>query len=247
MVLDRSMKSRVRSCLAALGLALLVLPASAAPRAVVELFTSQGCSSCPPADALMTELARRPDVIGLTYPVDYWDYLGWKDTLAQPAFTARQRAYAHLRGDRQVYTPQVVVNGRKPCLGSDREQIDTFLKAADNGKPELPAEITLAEEDGKLVVRVAGDAEQPAAVWVLPVLKARTVAIGKGENSGRTVTYANVVRGLTRIGDWSGGSARFELPLATAIGDGDGYVVLLQVARGVKPGRILGAAKSSGL
>jgi hypothetical protein len=195
----------------------------------------------------MAELARRPDVIGLTYPVDYWDYLGWKDTLAQPAFTARQRAYAHLRGDRQVYTPQAVVNGRRPCLGSDRAQVDAFMRSTEGGKPDLPAEVSLAEEDGKLVVRVSGETEQPAALWVLPIVKSRTVAIGKGENSGRSVTYANVVRGLTRIGDWSGGPERFEFPLATARGDGDGYVVLLQVTRGVKPGRILGAAKSAGL
>ena len=97
------------------------------PAAVVELFTSQGCSSCPPADAILAELARRPDIVALTFPVDYWDYLGWKDTLAHPLFTARQRAYAHARGDRQVYTPQMVVNGTKPCIGSDRAQIDALI------------------------------------------------------------------------------------------------------------------------
>src|SRR5215213_8380181 len=107
--------------LTALGLVLLGQGASdgaiASPQAVVELFTSQGCSSCPPADALLTDLAQRPDVVALTLPVDYWDYLGWKDTLASPAFTARQRAYAHGRSDRQVYTPQIIVNGSRPCMG----------------------------------------------------------------------------------------------------------------------------------
>ena len=94
------------------------------PRAVVELFTSQGCSSCPPADALLADLARQPDIVALSFPVDYWDYLGWKDTLAHSAFTARQKAYAHSRSDRQVYTPQMIVNGKKPCIGSDRAQIE---------------------------------------------------------------------------------------------------------------------------
>src|SRR5918993_3798564 len=95
-------------------------PATAGPRAVVELFTSQGCSSCPPADAYLVELARRPDIVALTLPIDYWDYLGWKDTLAHSAFSARQRAYAGARGDRQVYTPQAVVNGRELFVGSNR-------------------------------------------------------------------------------------------------------------------------------
>src|ERR687884_289212 len=113
------MRLRLLRPLAALFLTILSGLAVASPQAVVELFTSQGCSSCPPADAMLGELARRPDVIALSLPVDYWDYLGWKDTLAQPAFSARQRAYAGARGDRQVYTPQVIVNGATPCVGSD--------------------------------------------------------------------------------------------------------------------------------
>src|SRR5918998_4558273 len=121
------MTSRPTLWLAALAAALLsalARRAAAGPQAVVELFTSQGCSSCPPADAMLVELAARPDVVALTLPVDYWDYLGWKDTLAQPGFTARQRAYAHLRGDRQVYTPQVVVNGTRPSVGSDKAAVE---------------------------------------------------------------------------------------------------------------------------
>ena len=119
--------SRMTSGLRAGLAAVVVLAASAAvagPLAVVELFTSQGCSSCPPADAALRDLARRTDLIALTMPVDYWDYLGWRDTLAQPAFTARQRAYAATRGDRQVFTPQVVVNGKGACLGSDAAALE---------------------------------------------------------------------------------------------------------------------------
>jgi len=211
------------------------------------LFTSQGCSSCPPADALLTELAKRPNVIALSFPVDYWDYLGWKDTLAQPAFAARQRGYAHLRGDRQVYTPQLIVNGKKPCVGSDRAQIEQFIEPEKSGHPAFPAEVTVSEEGGRVLVRVTGESEHPATLWVLPILKSQTVEIGRGENGGRRITYANVVRGMTRVGDWNGGEARFEVPLSAARGEADGYVMLLQVSHGPKPGAILGAAKGPGL
>jgi hypothetical protein len=242
------MGSRMTLWLAVLGLVLSGQAASAGPpQVVVELFTSQGCSSCPPADAVLGELARRPNVIALTFPVDYWDYLGWKDTLAQPGFAARQRAYAHLRGDRQVYTPQLIVNGHKPCVGSDRAQIEQFLTPGSRDATPLSAEVALAEEGGTVIVSVAGASDVPAVVWVLPIAKAKTVAIARGENRGRTVTYANVVRGMIRVADWTGGEARFEIPRSVAQGEADGYVVLLQAAHGVKPGAILGAAKSAGL
>lgn len=221
--------------------------ASASPQAVVELFTSQGCSSCPPADALLTDLAKRPNVIALTFPVDYWDYLGWKDTLAQPGFTARQRGYAHLRGDRQVYTPQLIVNGQKPCVGSDRAQIEEYIGPGKGAVAALPAEIAVSEDNGRVLVKVAGASDRPAGIWVLPIMRSQKVEIGRGENGGRTITYANVVRGMIRIGDWSGGEAKFEVPLTVARGEADGYVVLLQVSHGVKPGAILGAAKAPGL
>jgi hypothetical protein len=215
------MASRLTLTLAALGLAALLQPALAdPPRAVVELFTSQGCSSCPPADELLVEYSRQPDVIALSMPVNYWDYLGWKDTLAHVAFTERQKAYAHSRKDRQVFTPQMIVNGKKSCIGSDRDQIETAI-------PDT--------------------AQRSAELWVLPVLKSQTVPIERGENRGKTITYANVVRGLTRVGEWLGGSARFEVPLETARSGGDAYVVLLQSTDSARPGVILGAAKGPGL
>ena len=239
------MTSRPTLWLAALAAALLsalARPAAAGPQAVVELFTSQGCSSCPPADALFVELAKRPELVALTLPVDYWDYLGWKDTLAHPSFTARQRAYAHRRSDRQLYTPQAIVNGTKPCVGSDRLQIEAALA------PSLPVDVSAAERDGTVTIEIAAGPGEPAAdVWVLPVLRSQTVQIGRGENGGRTVTYANVVRGVIRVGEWRGAATRLEVPLATARGEADGYVVLLQMTHGTKPGRILGAAKSAGL
>jgi hypothetical protein len=223
--------------------------AGESPKAVVELFTSQGCSSCPPADRVLTDLAREPDVIALSLPVDYWDYLGWKDTLASPAFSARQRAYSNARGDRQVFTPQMVVNGKVSCVGSDRAQIGRSIARASAGRERLPVRIDLAETGPTLTIDV-GRGDPPAAgeVWVLPVAKAREVAIGRGENRGRSVTYANVVRGMTRAGFWSGAPARFEVPLKKArAGEADSYVVLLQEGEAEKPGPILGAAKGPGL
>ena len=231
------------------------LPGSAGenPKAVVELFTSQGCSSCPPADRVLAELAREADVIALSLPVDYWDYLGWKDTLASPAFSARQRAYSNARGDRQVFTPQMIVNGKISCVGSDRAQIGRSMARASAGSDRLPVRIELAENGPMLTIDVGGanpPSNPPATgeVWVLPVVKAREVAIGRGENRGRSVTYANVVRGMTRAGYWSGAPARLEVPLKKARhGEADSYVVLLQEGDPEKPGSILGAAKGPGL
>jgi hypothetical protein len=223
--------------------------AASAPKAVVELFTSQGCSSCPPADQFLTELAGRPDVLALTFPVDYWDYLGWKDTLAQPAFTARQRAYASARNDKQVYTPQIVVNGLKPVVGSDRVKIETVIaKAANNGG--LPVAVVVSEAGSAVTIEIAAAPDRPLSgeAWLLPVARLREVAIGRGENKGRTIAYANVVRGMVKLGDWSGTAARFEVPLDQARpGDTDSYVILVQAVGDAKPGAILGAAKGPGL
>jgi len=245
------MASRLSLTLAVLGLTALLQPALAdPPRAVVELFTSQGCSSCPPADALLVEYARQPDIIALSLPVNYWDYLGWKDTLAHVAFTERQKAYAHSRKDRQVFTPQIIVNGKKSCIGSDRAQVEKAIQITSKGRKALPVNVTLDEQNGRVTIAVeeTPDTTQRAAeLWVLPVLKEQTVPIERGENRGKTITYANVVRGLTRIGEWLGGSARFEVPLETARRGGDGYVVLLQSTDAERPGIILGAAKGPGL
>jgi len=232
--------------LAALAwLGLVGAAVAAPPVAVVELFTSQGCSSCPPADEILGELSKRQDVVALTFPVDYWDYLGWKDTLAHPLFTKRQKAYAHARGDRQVYTPQAIVNGTKPCIGSDR----TELEAVTRSGQALPVAVSTTETNDAVEVRIdAGpDRVAMAEVWLLPVLRARTVKIGRGENGGRAVTYSNVVRGMIRLGEWRGGRSTYDVSLPVARGDGDGYVVLLQTLEGSKPGVILGAAKSPGL
>lgn len=219
------------------------------PRAVVELFTSQGCSACPPADRIMADLASEPDLIGLSLPVEYWDYLGWKDTLAKPEFSARQRAYASARGDRQVYTPQVIVNGKAPCPGGDRAEIErTIAAAAADGRPQLPVPIKVSEIPGTVVVELgaaSGAGPSAAELWVIPVVRSHPVTIKKGENRGRTITYANVARGMAKVGDWSGGAARIEIPLGTARPAGaDSYVVLLQAVEKSGPGAIIGAGKA---
>ena len=159
------------------------------PRAVVELFTSQGCSSCPPADALLVDIARQPDVIALSLPVNYWDYLGWKDTLAHVAFTERQKAYAHGRSDRQVFTPQMIVNGKKSCIGSDRAQIEKAIQYTSKGRKTLPVAVNLSEQNGTVTIAVEETpetAQRDAEIWLLPVLKAQTVPIERGENRGKT-------------------------------------------------------------
>src|SRR5437588_4394916 len=142
----------------ALGICAIVAvirPAEADPRAVVELFTSQGCSSCPPADKVIGELAKDPSVIALSMPIDYWDYLGWKDTLADSRFSARQKAYSHARGDRDVYTPQAVINGSIHVIGSDRAGIDGAIDDTRKTTSVMSVPVTMSISGKQLNVSVA--------------------------------------------------------------------------------------------
>lgn len=181
---------------------------------LVELYTSQGCSSCPPADRLMESYAKRRDIAAISLSVDYWDYMGWKDTNAKAAFSARQREYARARGDGQVYTPQMVVNGRDHAVGSDRAAIDAALgRAAAYGKISRVA-LSMTADGSALHVAIAeGTAmAQPCIVWLAAVKPAVTVAIERGENRGREVTYHNVVQDMVRLGQLSSvGSAALPL------------------------------------
>ncbi len=244
-----SLSRRALSCLIAVGAMAASGAASAQeqpreqrPRAVLELFTSQGCSSCPAADALFVRLARDPELIVLTLPVDYWDYLGWRDTLAHAAFSTRQRRYAKARGDGQIYTPQAVVDGAAHTVGSDREAIERLV--AQRPEPRLPLGVAVRRKGDMVSVTVSGQAgAAQGSVWIAPVARERSVAIQRGENKGREVTYANVVRALTRVGDWRGQDLTIDLPASlTATSDSDGFVVLVQADEG-RPGRILGAAR----
>jgi hypothetical protein len=225
----------------------VIRPAHAEPKAVVELFTSQGCSSCPPADKILGELAKDPSVIALSLPIDYWDYLGWKDTLADSRFSARQKAYSHMRGDRDVYTPQVVVNGAAHVIGSDRARIEGAIK--DTGKTDkvmsLPVTMSLSGKQLTVSVAAAKDANTPThgEIWLCSISKAVPIAIGRGENSGREVIYHNVVRNLLKVGDWNGSPGSWTVPLDSVMRDGiDAAAVLVQDGSRDKPGPMLGAA-----
>lgn len=235
--------TRRRALVLGVGAAGAVLTGSAhaapARPVVVELFTSQGCNSCPPADAVLSELRSMPGVIALAYHVDYWDYLGWKDTLGGASFSQRQYDYAKARGDMDVYTPQIIVNGAAHYVGSKRSKV---MQAVENaGQETFAAAVSLAEEGSEIAVAVSGaEFEGDAMLWLLPIQSEAAVKIERGENAGRTITYNNVVRAMVPAGMWSGEPVRFALPADAVLApECDGCVALLQ--RG-KAGPVVGAA-----
>ena len=210
---------------------------------VVELFTSQGCSSCPPADALLGELAQRSGVIALSLNVDYWDYLGWRDTLGSPEHTKRQRDYAARRGDGQVYTPQMVINGRRHVVGSRREQVYDVIGEEVGRDPDTTVAMSMAEHGNELVIDIAGAPtdrlRQDSTVWLLMLQPQVDVVIERGENAGRTITYSNAVRKLMPAGMWHGDAVKLVLPKADLMGDaGVACAAVLQVGG---TGPIIGA------
>jgi hypothetical protein len=242
--------SRWSGALGVCAIVAMVRPAIAEPRAVVELFTSQGCSSCPPADKIIGDLAKDPSVIALSMPIDYWDYLGWKDTLADSRFSARQKAYSEMRGDRDVYTPQVVVNGSEHVVGSDRtgieDAIDNTKKAS--GVMSVPVSMTLADKQITVTVAASGNGSAPmhGEIWICSISKSVPISIGRGENRGREVTYHNVVRNLLKVGDWNGSAGSWTVPLENISREGvDAAAVYVQDGNRDKPGPMLGAAYTS--
>jgi hypothetical protein len=226
----------------------VTVAAAAEPRAVIELFTSQGCSSCPAADKLLGEMAKDPSLIPLSLSIDYWDYLGWKDTLALAGHANRQKAYSHVRGDRDVYTPQVVVNGVAQALGNDREAIAHAIVQSHHNAAVLSVPVTLKVEDGQILAAApAGKSEGASAeVWLCPFSKAVQVAIGRGENTGRTVTYHNVVRRWVKLGTWTGKAEAWSIPVADVkTATIDGVAVIMQSGTAAAPGAMLGAAMAA--
>ena len=222
--------------------------AAAAPRrpCLFELFTSQGCSSCPPADRVVGELKRAAatDVV-LSFPTDTWDYIGWKDTLASPIFTARQKAYAAVRRDNRVYTPQLVVDGIVDAVGSNREEIDKAVLESRSRPEAMALHVEVVDDGHRLHVELPAGSQGPADVVLLRVQPLQTVSIGRGENAGRQLTYTNVVRGMTKIATWDGTPQTIDVPELR--GEGEGYVVLLQKGSIERPGVVLAAAKTVGL
>ena len=242
--------SRWSGALGVCAIVAIIRPAHADPRAVVELFTSQGCSSCPPADKVLGELAKDPSVIALSLPIDYWDYLGWKDTLADSRFSARQKAYSNARGDREVYTPQAIVNGAAHVIGSDIAGIESAIGATANADGVMSVPVTMTQAGTLLTVSIAASARNSAAthgeVWICSISKEVPILISRGENSGREITYYNVVRNLMKVGDWNGGSGSWTVPIESVVREGaDGAVVYLQDGSRDKPGPMLGAAYTS--
>lgn len=214
-------------------------------KAVVELFTSQGCNSCPPADKLLGELAKDDKVIALSVPVDYWDYLGWRDTLALNEHSLRQKGYSAARGDRQVYTPQAVINGVAEAIGSNRSAIDGVIAAPESSK-KFNVPVTLKQNGGVLDLTIGAGKGDKATVWVLSVAKSVPVVIKKGENKGKTITYVNAVRGWSPAGEWDGKPLTRSIRVTDLEMSGaDTCVVIVQAGSKEMPGPIRGAAMIS--
>ncbi len=216
-------------------------------KAVVELFTSQGCSSCPPADKLLKYYIDRKDVIALSFPVDYWDYLGWPDTFASPMNTLRQREYAHKRGDGAVYTPQVVINGVAHYVGFNKRKIDASIgKNHNNPKGSLPVPLRLSLQNDEFIIETGSASnsknlsKNEVMFWIVAVQSSGTVNIKRGENSGHKMTYYNIVRGLTPVGSWNGKPKTIRVSKkSVAKPHADKYLVLLQKG---STGQIIGAS-----
>jgi hypothetical protein len=223
------------------SLVLLALPAAAAaavkPPVVVELYTAQGCASCGEANVYAAKLADRPGVLMLTFPVDYWDYLGWSDTFAKPEYAERQKAYVAKLALREPYTPQVIVDGRAQAPGLQTDRVDKLVREAskESGDPPQIRFINRRRVD-------VGSGRAPrggADVWLVRFdPREQEVAIKSGDNRGQTVVQKNVVREMKRLGVWRGKAAAFRVPAASE--DGLETVVIVQGARG---GRVLGVAR----
>lgn len=214
-------------------------------KAVIELFTSQGCSSCPPADALLKDIAAsHKDVMALSLPVDIWDYIGWKDTLASPKNSERQRAYSRLLGSGPVYTPQVVINGVAQSIGSDAREIDEAMNKAKAAIGEKHVPVQLWPHRNSVIIEMgaapAGVEVKESTIWLAVVQKSVDVQVARGENAGTTLRYHNVVRELTPVGVWSGKPATIQLLRSAFMRpDIEDIIVLIQEA---DYGPIIGAA-----
>lgn len=204
---------------------------------VVELFSSQGCASCPPADAILRSLAKRDDVIALSLHVDYWDYLGWKDEFARASHTVRQRGYAHAAGRNMIYTPQMIINGREDVVGAHAMEVMEIIDRYDSSKAVAAVEAT---RDGPHVLihadPVSQPIEGPLTVQLVQYAPLKTVDITRGENAGHELNYVNVVNSWQTVGEWDG-SGPFD---AEAEIDGDRPAVVLIQYPG--PGEIVAAA-----
>jgi hypothetical protein len=223
-----------------LGLGIASVAAGERP-VVVELFTSEGCSSCPPADALLAELASRPDVLALSFHVDYWDRLGWKDPFSSPAATERQERYAELLRLATVYTPQMVVDGKWQAVGSDRAEVEDALGSARRGHAEVP--VTLAIDHGLAHINVGASSDPAAGAGILLIGfdRRHTTAVARGENSGRTLAHVDVVRGIEQVAQFRGQASVIEVPIHWSC---DRLAAIVQAPDGAILGVAVGDSKS---
>lgn len=229
------MKQAVISLLVLAGACLAAGEAMARPPVVVELFTAQGCASCAPANSLINQLADRPGVVALTYGVDYWDYLGWSDTFAKPEFAQRQRDYIHLMGLRDVFTPQVVVNGRAQAAGVRPAVVERLV--ADAGREDINSPQIRVRPDGRVAVGSGPRPRGGGEVWLVRFdPRQQSVEVRQGDNRGQTVVQRNVVRQIQRLGAWSGRPVLLRAAPA-APDEGLRTLVLVQAMR---DGRLVG-------
>jgi hypothetical protein len=221
--------------LASLFLLSAILPLQAGERSVVvELFTSEGCSSCPPADALLVELANRPDVLALSFHVDYWDRLGWKDPSSSAEATARQEQYARLLNIDTVYTPQIVVDGRREAVGSDRAAVERAIDDASHEPGAVPVTLSFANGQARITLG-RGGVTASASVVLIGFDRRRVDTVKRGENSGLTLTHVDVVRGIEEVGHFTGQASQI---MSTPPWECDRLAAIVQAS----DGRILGAA-----
>lgn len=207
---------------------------NAAQPVVVELFTSQGCSSCPPADALLGEIAKKPNIIALAYHVDYFDRLGWKDTFAIPVSVERQNGYVRRLSRAGAFTPHAVVSGDTSLVGSNRAEM---FRAIAGDRDALAIE--LSKEDGGLVIKLPERWREPMDVHVVSYKKEATTKVGRGENARRTLREVNIVRSFKRLARWTGAPQQMKTPLAAFPTDATNVAVILQRPN---QGAIAGAA-----
>ena len=229
---------------AAAGLAVLWLALSGAAHAqgaanpvVVELYTSQGCSACPPADEFLAELAGRDDVLALALHVDYWDYLGWQDAFAQPAFTQRQKRYAKAAGAKMIYTPQIIVGGTDRVKGLRPDEIVERIAAHAAQAPRVG--LRVVRDGGTVVIELLAEPplDRGAVVQMIRFDPEQTVMIERGENAGRSVVYRNIVTDWTAVADWPG-QAPLRLELAA-----EGGAPVAVIVQEPGPGAVLAAAR----
>ena len=215
-------------------------PAHTRQPVVVELYTSQGCSSCVAADQLLDELADRPAVLALTFAVDYWDYLGWNDTFAKPEFSVRQRAYMQRLAMREVYTPQIIVGGQQQAAGADKAKVEALIKAA-RSTPSDPPRLRLLRH-GRISIGAGSVPRGGAEVWLVRYDPGvQKVVVKRGENRGQTLVERNVVRDLVKLGVWYGKPHTYAPPASLPDGKTLKSAILVQAA---KSGRIIAVQKA---